>query len=118
MPGLMLHSNATAQCPHLAPVQVAPSQTRVTVSGQPVATAPSQLTVAGCPFQVVLGGATKLQPCVQVRWTLQSTRVTVMGQPILLQPSPGEGSATCLSVEPIAQGPPTVGAMQSRVTAT
>lgn len=118
MPGLMLHSNATAQCTHLAPVQITPSQTRVTVMGQPVATAPSQLIVSGCPFQVPIGTGTKPQPCVLVRWSLLSARVTVMGQPVMLQPGPGTGPGICQSIEQIPQGPPTVAALQPRVTAT
>ena len=37
MPGLLLHTGALVQCPHLAPASIAPAQTQVLVSGQPVA---------------------------------------------------------------------------------
>src|SRR5581483_1826514 len=109
MPGLLMHVGATTQCTHLAPATTAPAQTRVFVSGQPVATAANLITVAGCPFTVP---GPKPQPCVTVRWQLLAGRVLVNGQPPLLQPSPGSGPALCLSAEQIPQGPPTVSAVQ------
>jgi len=116
MPGYLLHVNATAQCTHLAPVAIAPAQTRVLVSAQPVATVNSALTVAGCPFQIPLPAGPKPQPCVRVQWSMVSTRVLVMGQPVLLQPSPGTGPGICQSAEQIPQGPPNVNTVQMRVT--
>ena len=118
MPGLLLHVGAVAQCTHAAPVTIAPGQPRVLVSGQPIATAANQLTVAGCPFQIPIGTGTKPQPCVRVQWTLLSTRFLVGGQPALLTPAPGPGPASCLSAEQIPQGPPTVGTVQARVLGT
>lgn len=117
MPGLMLHTGATMQCTHAAPATIAPAQTRVLVSGQPVATVPAQIAVAGCPFQIPIGTGTKPQPCVLVKWLNVSARVTIMGQPVLLQASPGPGAGICQSAEQIPQGPPVVGALQIRVTA-
>jgi hypothetical protein len=117
MPGLMLHVGATLQCTHVAPATIGPGQTRVLVSGQPVATVSNLIAVAGCPFQIFVGVATKLQPCVKVQWTMLSARVKVMGQPVLLQPTPGPGSGLCQSVEQIPQGPPVVTTLQTRVIA-
>ena len=122
MPGYLLNVNATAQCTHLAPVAIAPAQTRVLVSAQPgaqpepVATANSALTVGGCPFQVPTPAGPKPQPCVRVQWSMLSTRVLVMGQPVLLQPGPGTGPGICESTEKIQQGPPNVNTVQMRVT--
>src|SRR5262245_11986517 len=116
MPGLLLHSNAVMQCTHFAPVTIAPAQTRVLVSTQPVAVSSSQLTVAGCPFQVPIGTGTKPQPCVKVVWGNIAARIKILGQPALLQPTPtGTGAGICQSIEQIPQGPPTVNQMQSRV---
>lgn len=115
MPGYFLHVSATAQCPHFAQVNIAPGQTRVQVSNQFVATSNSVLTIGGCPFQVPIPGGTKLQPCVTVRWSMVSSRVLADGTGVLLQPQLGTGPAICQSVEQIAQGPPTVNAMQQRV---
>src|SRR5688572_17545770 len=116
MPGFLLHVNATIQCFHAAPVTTAPTQPRVLVSGQPVATALNQLLVTGCLFQIPFGVGTKPQPCVRVQWANISARVLVSGQPPLLQASPGPGAGVCQSVEQIPQGAPVVGAMQMRVT--
>jgi hypothetical protein len=118
MPGLLLHVGAVMQCFHQAPVTTAPTQPRVLVSGQPVATALNQLLVTpgACPFTIP-GTPPKPQPCVRVQWQMLSTRVLVNGQPVLLQAGPGVGAGVCLSVEQIPQGPPTVTAIQLRVTA-
>jgi hypothetical protein len=116
MPGLLLHVAATVQCPHLAPATIAPSQTKVLVSGRPVVTAGGQITVAGCPFQVPAGVTTKPQPCVRIQWAAVATKVLVGGKPALLGPAPGTGGGMCLSVEQIPQGPPTISQMQTRVS--
>jgi hypothetical protein len=118
MPGFLLHVNAMMQCTHQAPAAIAPSQPRVLVSGQPVATMASQIVVTGCPFQIPVGAGTKPQPCVTVKWTMPSTRFLVGGQPAALLPAPGTGPGICLSVEQIPQGPPVVSVVQSRVIGT
>jgi hypothetical protein len=118
MPGLTLHVNAGCQCTHAAPATIAPAQTRVLVSGQPIATMNSQIAVTGCPFQIPVGAGTKPQPCITIKWSMPSTRVLVGGAPAMLLPAPGAGPAICLSAEQIPQGPPTLSAVQPRVIAT
>lgn len=115
MPGFMLHVGAVMQCTHAASATTAPSQPRVLVSGQPVATLSSLIAVAGCPFQIPIGTGTKPQPCVKVQWTQVSARVLVNGEPVLLQPGPGTGLGICQSAEQLPQGPPIVGSFQARV---
>ena len=116
MPGFLLHTGAVVQCTHLAPAAIPPSQTKVLVSAQPVATASANITVAGCPFQVPAGPTTKPQPCVTIKWTMIATKVMVGGKPALLGPAPGAGAAICQSAEQIPQGPPTISQMQTRVS--
>ena len=116
MPGFLLHVNAVMTCTHAAKATIAPSQPRVVVSGQPVATMTSPIAVAGCPFQIPVGAGTKPQPCVLVKWAMPSTRFLVMGQPAALVPPTGPGPGICQSVEQIPQGPPIMGAFQVRVT--
>jgi hypothetical protein len=115
MPGLLLHVLATVQCPHQAPALSPPTQTRVLVSGQPVATTANLFTVTGCVFTIP---GPKPQPCVTVKWSMPATRVTVMGVPALIAPAPGAGAGVCLSADQIPAGPPLISQVQTRVTAT
>jgi uncharacterized Zn-binding protein involved in type VI secretion len=108
MPGFLLHVGATTMCPHGGQVSVIPSNSRVLVSGQPVATASDTYPIAGCPFTVPPG---KPQPCVTVRWLVPASRVLINGQPAILQTSTG----LCQSGEQIPQGAPIVVTSQARV---
>jgi hypothetical protein len=114
MPGPLIHVGMTAMCPHGAAVSVVTSNTRVLVSGQPVATLADKYPIAGCPFQIPFGVGTKPQPCVQVQWVVPAARVKVLGQPVILQTSVG----VCQSAEQIPQGPPSVTVAQTRVVGT
>jgi hypothetical protein len=115
MPGFLMHVNTTCQCTHAGPATIIPSQPRVLVSGQPVATMTSQIVVAGCAFTIP---GPKPQPCITIKWLLPTARVLVTGQPAMVLPAPGVGPGLCQSAEQIPQGPPTVSAVQSRVIAT
>lgn len=114
MSDLVFHVGATALCPHAGQVSVVSSNTRVKVSGQAVATQSDNFTVAGCPFQVPVGPATKPQPCVRVQWLVPATRVRVGGQPVILTSSTGIAQ----SAEQIPQGAPNILVTQTRVKAT
>lgn len=118
MPGFLLHVNAAMTCTHGAPATITPSQTRVLVSGQPVATMASLIGVMGCPFQIPVGAGTKPQPCVTVKWAMPAVRVLVMGQPAAIAPGPGTAPGICQSPEQIPQGPPILGSIQPRVLGT
>ncbi len=108
MPGLLYHVGAQTVCPHAGQATTISSNTRVLVSGQPVATLSDTTTVGGCPFTVP---GPKPQPCMTVKWLVPAARVLVNGQPALLQTSTG----ICQSAEQIPQGPPTIVATQTRV---
>jgi uncharacterized Zn-binding protein involved in type VI secretion len=111
MPGPLLHVGAQVLCTHGVPATIVPSQPRVLVSGQPVATMASQIMVAGCPFTLP---PPKPQPCLTIQWTLPAARVLVSGQPAAIAgPAPG----ICLSAG-IPNGPPTVAVVQPRVIGT
>ena len=111
MPGFLVHVGASIQCPHAGQVSVTSANSRVRVSGQPVATLNDSYMVAGCPFQIPIGVGTKPQPCVTVRWLEPALRVRVNGQPAILNNSLG----LCQSIEQIPQGPPMVATTQMRV---
>jgi len=110
MPGPLYHVGAQAMCPHGGQVNTISSNSRVLVSGQPIATFSDTYLVAGCAFMV----GTKPQPCVQVQWLVPATRVLVGGQPPILQTSTG----LCLSADQIPGGPPSVTSTQTKAIAT
>jgi hypothetical protein len=111
MPGPLYHVGGVAMCPHGGQVTTISSNTRVLVSGQPVATMSDTSTVAGCAFTIP---GPKPQPCIRVQWLVPASRVLVNGQPALLQTSLG----MCFSAESIPQGPPSITTTQMRVTGT
>jgi hypothetical protein len=114
MPGPLHHVGATAMCTHGAPVSIVSSNTRVLVSGMPVATIADTYTIAGCPFQIPAAPSPIPSPCIIVQWLVPATRVLVNGQPPILQTSSG----LCISALGPPQGPPTVAVNQPRVIAT
>jgi len=108
MPGPLLQMSPVAVCPHATgQLTIVSSNTRVLVSGQPVATAADQGLIAGCAFAP--GG--KPQPCVTARWLAPATRVLVNGTPALTVPGPH----LCLSADQIPAGPPVIAVNQARV---
>jgi len=111
MPGPIVHVGATIICPHAGPANVITTNSRVLVSGQPVATLADQFLIAGCAFTVP---PSKPQPCVRIQWLTPATRVFVNGQPVILQSSTG----LCQSAEQIPQGAPIVVTTQPRVIGT
>ncbi|MEO7360525.1 MAG: hypothetical protein ABI120_09345 [Gemmatimonadaceae bacterium] len=112
MPGPILHVGAMLTCTHAAPINTPTGNTRVFLNGAPALTIADVPAVAGCPFQIPVGGGTKPQPCITVKM-IPSTKVMVNGQPVaLLTPA-----TLCLSAEQIPQGPPSAGAIQTRVIA-
>lgn len=108
----LYHVGATTLCPHGGSGSTISSNTRVKVSGMPVATFSDVTLVAGCPFTI--GPPPKPQPCVKVQWLTPAVRVKVMGNPVLLETSTG----LCQSAEQIPQGPPNVVATQIRAKGT
>ena len=111
MPGFLYHSSATAICPHAGQVTVIPTNTKVLVSGMPVAVLSDVGVVAGCVFTVP---GPKPQPCVKVQFLVPATKVLVNFVPALLQTSSG----LCQSAEQIPAGPPTILVTQVKVMAT
>jgi hypothetical protein len=112
MPGFLMHVGAGMNCPHGGLATIAPSQPRVLVNGQPIATMASVMSVAGCVFTVP---GPKPQPCVLIRWMMPSTRFLVNGQPAAIIPAPGTAPAVAQSAEQIPAGPPIVSVVQARV---
>ena len=111
MPGPVLHTGASATCPHGGTLNIVAASPRVQVSGMPVAVLTDQGMVAGCAFTVP---PSKPQPCVTTRWMVGATRVMANGQPLLINPC----VAICQSAEQIPGSPPIITGSQTRVIAT
>ena len=111
MPGPVLHTGATATCPHGAPLNIIAASPRVTVSGMPAAVLTDPGLVAGCPFTTPVP---KPQPCMTTTWMVGATRVMASGQPLLINPC----VAVVFSADQIPAGPPVLIASQTRVIAT
>jgi hypothetical protein len=79
VPGFVLHTDAVITCAHGGQATVVPSQLQALVSGMPISTFSSQITVAGCTAPV---------PCTTIRWLGFTSRVLAGGQFVLLQPLP------------------------------
>jgi hypothetical protein len=110
MAGGALTNQSTLVCPHMAPVQITTSNTRVRFGGAYAVTMADVFTVSGCPFQIPAVPPIP-SPCVLVQWLVPDTRVRVNGSFTLSQSSAG----ICLSAAGIPQGPPVVQATQTRV---
>ncbi len=80
MPGFLLHFGASVICAHGGQAQPVSTNSRVTVSGQPVVMQPIPYTIAGCPFT----NGSSPQPCLTAQWITAATRITSMGIPLLL----------------------------------
>ncbi len=106
MAGPNLTAGATLQCPHGAPVQIIPSNTRARAGGQPLATVADSFVIAGCPF--VIG--TVSSPCISVQWMVTDQQVTA-GAATLDQASVG----LCLSAAQAPQGQVLIVSTQSAV---
>jgi len=105
MPGTIVHLGATVLCSHAGQALPVSIDTRVLVSGMPVATLVSQYTVAGCALT-----GTAVPPCVTAQWITGATRVLAGGVPVLLS----LGQSVCAPTGT----PLLVIATQTRVTGT
>ncbi|MCQ8771580.1 hypothetical protein [Streptomyces telluris] len=113
MPGLVLHAGAVMMCAHPPGLVTlpAPTQQKVLVSLQPVATVADVLVVGGCSLT-----GSPVPPCVTVRWFQFSPRVLAGGRPVLVHPTPPPSPGPATGVP--APGPPMVQAMQIKVRAS
>jgi len=103
----LFHVGASAICPHAGLVSVVPTNTRVLVSGQPVAIMTDTFPVAGCVFNI----SGSPHPCVLVKFIAPATRVLINGSPAILQTSAGLAQAA----DQAPQGPPSILVTQIRV---
>lgn len=97
MPGHLLTTASTVQCPHGGQAILFTSNARVTAAGAPVLLVSDVHPVVGCPF--TLPGP-KPSPCVRIEWAAPAGRSDVGGTAPLVKSSVGK----CISPEGAPQG--------------
>jgi hypothetical protein len=107
--GFLIDAGATMLCPHGGSVKVAPSVTRVLLSGLPPLLAEDRVTIAGCAFNV----SGSPSPCLAVQWLQPAQRVSIEGGAPLLSTSVG----VCKNAAGAPQGTALVTGFQTRVAA-
>lgn len=113
MPGKLLNTNSSLQCPHGGAVQAATSNSTCQADGAFVLVLSDVLSVSDCPFQIPAPSGTVPSPCITVQWILGELLVTVSGTPVLSESSVG----LCISDKGIPQGAVTVVGTQGLVSA-
>ncbi|MBN1569761.1 MAG: hypothetical protein JXA73_18090 [Acidobacteria bacterium] len=83
MPTPLVHLGATVLCAHGGQATPMMPNSRVLVSGQPIAVMTSPYVVAGCPFNV----SGSPVPCVSGQWVRAALRVFAGSAPVILMDS-------------------------------
>ena len=109
MPGKLLTTGSTVQCPHGGQALLLTSQTAVIGRGGPVLVASDVHVVMGCPFTI----GPKYSPCVRIEWKAPATTASVGPQKPLVETSIG----ICYGAEGAPQGVAIVVANQQEVSA-
>lgn len=108
MPGNLLTTQTTIQCPHGGSVILFTSNSKVFAQSAPVLLESDAHPIAGCPFTI----GTKYSPCIRVQWSAGSTRSDIQGTPELVQSSIGQ----CMNAEGAMQGVALIVNTQPKVT--
>ena len=96
MPGNVLTTASTIQCPHGGRAVLTTSNTRAFAGGALVLLEADVHPVLGCPFTIGL----KYSPCLRIEWTAGASKATVQGVKVLVQSSIGK----CINPEGAPQG--------------
>ncbi len=108
MPGNLLTTASTIQCPHGGRANLSTSNTKVT-AGAAVLLSSDVHAVAGCSFTLPGG---KYSPCVRIEWASPATKAEVDGTGPLVKTSVGK----CLSAEGAPQGVATIVNTQTKAS--
>jgi hypothetical protein len=100
MPGNILTTDSTIQCPHGGKASLMTSNAKTSAGAQALLETDKH-TVSGCLF--TLPGP-KPSPCMRIEWSAGASKVTVNGTAVLVESSVGK----CLSPEGSPQGVATV----------
>ena len=96
MPGRILTTGSTVQCPHGGQATLITTNVRVNAASGQALLESDIHPVVGCPFTL----GTKASPCVRIEWAAGAAQVTLGGTAVLVESSMG----TCYSPENASQG--------------
>jgi hypothetical protein len=96
MPGKILATGSSVQCPHGGQATLTTSNNKVAVTTGRALLESDIHTVVGCPFTI----GSKPSPCIRIEWSAGANSVSVNGTPVLIQSSIGK----CYSPESAVQG--------------
>jgi hypothetical protein len=100
MPGKVLTTGGTVQCPHGGQATLNTANTKVSTMAGKVLLESDIHTVAGCPFMI----GNKPSPCLRIEWKAGATKAKANQTGVLVESSMG----LCYSPEGAPQGPATV----------
>jgi len=109
MPGRILTTGSTVQCPHGGMAQLTTADVKVSAASGKALLESDVHPVTGCAFTI----GTKPSPCLRIEWSAGATSLQSGGTPILLESSLG----TCYSPENAPQGLALVTQAESKVRA-
>jgi len=108
MPGTVLTTTSTIQCPHGGTAILSTGNAKVKADGAFALLESDISTVTGCPFTI----GTKYSPCVRIEWSAGAVKVKA-GDAVLVASSIG----LCYSPESAPQGVAIISNTQTKVTA-
>jgi hypothetical protein len=100
MPGKLLTTGSTVQCPHGGQATLSTGNSKVSTTAGKVLLESDIHTVAGCAFMI----GTKPSPCLRIEWTGGAAKSKVNQTGVLVESSIG----LCYSPEGAPQGPATI----------
>jgi hypothetical protein len=109
MPGKVLTTASTIQCPHGGRAMLQTANTKTFAGGASVLLEADVHLVVGCPFTIGL----KYSPCVRIEWSAGASKVTVQQSKVLVQSSIGK----CINAEGAPQGVAIIGTTQMKALA-
>ncbi len=109
MPGSLLTTASTIQCPHGGRAILTTSNTKGYAQSMPALLDTDVHIVAGCPFTI----GSKPSPCVRIEWTAGASRASANGTAVLVESSLGK----CHSPEGAMQGVAIIVNTQSKASA-
>jgi len=100
MPGKVLTTASTVQCPHGGQASLSTANSKASTMAGKILLESDIHTIAGCAFMI----GTKPSPCLRIEWKAGAVKVKVNQTAVLVESSVG----LCYSPEGAPQGPATI----------